>query len=214
MITFCAGFLGSYFTSYVLKDPLGADSSAVQTQKIAADVVFPQLDGDFSVGLGLLIALLAAGGLWFLMRQTRFGYQARMGGLNPRFAQYGGIRSVRMLYMTLALSGAIAGLGGVCEVLGTKGRYIENMISSPGIAWTGIVAALMADYHPAGVVVSSIFLAGLATGGSAVERGVGVPLEVSSLIQGIITLFMSAKFIAGYVRKKRAATAGKEGATT
>lgn len=210
LMNYVASFLASYFVSYVFKDPYGMDSSAVQTEKILDSIRLPKIFGSSSVHLGFLLALAAAAALWFVMMRTRFGYQARMCGLNPSFSRYGGVQSTKVMYLVLILSGAVAGMGGICEVLGTKGRYVDSMITSPAYAWTGMVAALMANYHPVGAAVCSVFLAALATGGNAAERTLGIPVEITSLIQGVITLFMSAKLISD-VRKnwKRNAVAGQ-----
>lgn len=108
------------------------------------------------------------------------------------------------------LSGALAGVGGACEVLGTRYRYVDSMITSPGYAWTGIIASLMSSNHPVGILVSSIFLAGLTTGGSTIERSMGVPSEVTTIIQGIITLLITAKFAVKWYKKKQNIT-DKEG---
>lgn len=121
-----------------------------------------------------------------------------MNGLNPRFAIYGGIDSKKMMIATLLLSGAIAGLGGASEVLGTRLRYVDAMISSPGYAWTGIIASLMSYNNPLGSIFSSIFLAGLTTGGSLIERSLGVATEVTQIIEGVITLFITSTIIYKY----------------
>lgn len=197
MMNYIADNIASYFTHYFIKDPFGLDSSAIQTQKIEVGF-FPRIFSDFTTHYGLIIALVLAGVLWFIKYRTVFGYRARMGGLNALFAEYGGLNSKKMMYGVLLLSGAMAGMGGACEVLGTRFRYVDGMISSSGYAWSGIIASLIANNHPIGIVFSSIFLAGLTTGGSAVERSMSVPSEVSAIIQSIITLLMTAKFIVSY----------------
>ncbi len=166
--------------------------------------VLPRLLEGYTLHLGFILAVLTVLAIFFMMKQTTFGYKAKMGGLNPEFANYGGIKSTRMMYYVLLLSGAIAGMGGACEVLGTRYRYVDGMITSPGYAWSGIIASLMSSNHPIGILVSAIFLAGLTTGGSAIERSMGVPSEVTIIIQGIITLLVTAKFTIKYVKKNSA----------
>jgi simple sugar transport system permease protein len=197
MMNYIADNITSYFTHYFIKDPFGLDSSAIQTQKIEVGFL-PRIFSDFTTHYGFIIALVLGGILWFIKYRTVFGYRARMGGLNALFAEYGGLNSKKMMYGVLLLSGAMAGLGGACEVLGTRFRYVDGMISSSGYVWSGIIASLIANNHPIGIVFSSIFLAGLTTGGSAVERSMSVPSEVSAIIQSIITLLMTAKFIVSY----------------
>ena len=160
----------------------------------------------YSLHWGFVIAIICVLIVLFIMKRTSFGYKAKMGGLNPNFANYGGVNSTKMMYYVLMLSGALAGIGGACEVLGTRYRYVDNMITSPGYAWTGIIASLMSSNHPVGILVSSIFLAGLTTGGSTIERSMGVPSEVTTIIQGIITLLITAKFAVKWYKKKQNTT--------
>jgi len=202
MLNYVADYIASYFTTYVVKDPLAVDSSAIQTQKLT-DAILPKIFNGYSLHYGFVIALIAVFVILFIMKKTSFGYKARMGGLNPNFANFGGVNSTKMMYYTLILSGAIAGLGGACEVLGARYRYVDAMITSPGYAWTGIIASLMSSNHPVGILVSSIFLAGITTGGSTIERNMGVPSEVTTIIQGIITLLITARFVVNWYKKNK-----------
>lgn len=202
MLNYVVDYIASYFTTYVVKDPLAVDSSAIQTQKLT-EAILPKMFKGYSLHYGFIIALIAVFLILFIMKKTSFGYKAKMGGLNPNFANYGGVNSTKMMYYVLMLSGAIAGLGGACEVLGARYRYVDAMITSPGYAWTGIIASLMSSNHPVGILVSSIFLAGLTTGGSTIERSMGVPSEVTTIIQGIITLLITARFVAKWYKKNK-----------
>lgn len=208
MMNYVADYIASYFTMYVFKDPLAVDSTAVQTQKLT-DNILPKIFDQYSLHWGFVIALIAVVVILFIMKKTSFGYKAKMGGLNPNFANYGGVNSRKMMYYVLMLSGALAGLGGACEVLGSRYRYVDAMITSPGYAWTGIIASLMSSNHPVGILVSAVFLAGITTGGSTIERSMGVPSEVTTIIQGIITLLITAKFAVKWYKKNKST---KEGA--
>ena len=210
MLNYVADYIASYFTTYVVKDPQAVDSSAIQTQKLT-DTILPKIFKGYSLHWGFVIALIAVLLILFVMKKTSLGYKGKMGGLNPNFANYGGVNSTKMMYYVLMLSGAIAGIGGACEVLGARYRYVDAMITSPGYAWTGIIASLMSSNHPVGILVSSIFLAGLTTGGSTIERSMGVPSEVTTIIQGIITLLITARFAVKWYKKNKEAST-KEGA--
>ena len=125
-----------------------------------------------------------------------------MSGLNPNFAEYGGIESSKTMYKVLLLSGALAGLGGALEVLGSKFRYVDKMITSPGYSWSGITASLMSNYSAIGVLISSIFLAGITIGGSSVELIMSIPSEITLIIQGVITMLVTAKFVIKLPKKE------------
>lgn len=210
MLNYVANYFASYMTNYVVKDPEGLDINAVQTGKIATEARLPAIFSG-SVHWGFVFALIAVIIVYFLFKKTTFGYKSRMGGLNPRFALYGGINARRMLYVVLLLSGAMAGLGGAFEVLGSKYRYIDQMIFSTGYGWSGMVAALLANFNPIGTAVASILLAGLSTGGSAMQRSTIIPVEVCNMIEGIITLLMSVRLLRLVQKNHKVRKSAKEG---
>lgn len=214
MLNYIAHYITFYLVEYVFKDAGAADRAAVQTAQLDEALWLPKLAEGYTLHAGFLVAILTALVLWFISGYTTFGYRTKMCGLNNEFARYGGINSRRMLYMTMAMSGMIAGLAAACEVLGTKHRYVNDMFRSPGYAWTGIVVALMANNNPLGIIFSSIFMAAVSIGSMAVERSTSIPVEVSSMIQGVITLFMSAHLIIRHIKKQRAQQAGGEGGGT
>ena len=149
MLNYIANYFASYMTNFVVKDPEALDINAVQTGKIAAEAQLSAITPG-SVHWGFVLALVAVLIAYFVFKKTTFGYKSRMGGLNAKFALYGGINARRMLYIVLLISGALAGLGGAFEALGSKYRYIDQMIFTTGYAWSGMVAALLANFNPIG----------------------------------------------------------------
>ena len=209
MMNYIANNFASYMTNYVVKDPTALDVNAIQTGKIEAGARIPAIFSG-SVHWGFVFALTAVAITYFLFKKTTFGYKSRMNGLTARFALYGGINARRMLYLVLILSGMMAGLGGAFEALGSKYRYIDQMIFTTGYAWSGMVAALLANFNPIGTAVASILLAGLSTGGSAMQRSTIIPVEVCNMIEGIITLLMSVRLIRIAQRNHKSRKAWKE----
>ena len=213
MMNYIANYFAAYLCNYPLRDPEANvyQMQNAQTGKLPAEATLPPIMKGW-VHWGFVLAVAAVLVTWFLFKKTSFGYKSRMGGLNPRFALYGGINARRMLYLVMILSGVMAGLGGAFEVMGSKGRYVDQMIFSTGYAWTGMVAALLANMNPIGTLLASILLAGLAVGGSTMMLNMDIPLEVCNIIEGIITLFMSAKMIriaAGNMRRRKQAKGGE-----
>lgn len=209
MFNYLADYLASYLTNYVFLDPLALDKLAIQTIKIEGSVL-PRILPKYTTHYGFIIALLAVGITAFLINKTAFGYKARMGGLNASFAEYGGIDSKKTMYRVLLLSGALAGLGGACEVLGSKFRYVDKMITSPGYSWSGITASLMSNYNIIGVLFSSVFLAGIAIGGASIELSMNIPSEITQIIQGVITMLVTAKFVIRIRRERKNAKEGEQ----
>lgn len=208
MFNYMADYLASYLTNYVFLDPLALDKLAIQTIKIE-DSILPRIFTKYTTHYGFIIALICVAVVYFIVNHTSFGYKARMGGLNSNFADYGGINSRKTMYKVLLLSGALAGLGGACEVLGSKFRYVDKMITSPGYSWSGITASLMSGYNILGVLFSSIFLAGITIGGSSIELSMNIPSEITAIIQGVITMLVTAKFVIRWHRSRQALKEGE-----
>ncbi|MGI9076956.1 MAG: ABC transporter permease [Gemmatimonadaceae bacterium] len=133
-------------------------------------------------------AIVAAGIVaWYLFR-TRGGYDLRATGLQPDAAEYGGVRVGSVWIRTLALSGALAGLGGINYVLGYKSYYEEGF--GAGAGFLGIAVALVGRNHPAGVVLAALFFATLSQGGLAIHAL--VPKQMVEVLQGLVILAVAA----------------------
>jgi simple sugar transport system permease protein len=132
-----------------------------------------------------LLAAAAAAAVvgWYLFR-ARAGYELRATGLQPEAAEYAGVNVPRVWLRTMALSGALAGLGGVNFVLGYK-RYYEDGFSG-GAGFLGIAVALVGRNHPIGVVLAALFFATLSQGGLAINSL--VPKQMVEVLQGIVIL--------------------------
>jgi simple sugar transport system permease protein len=131
---------------------------------------------------GMIVAIIAAGVVWFILYRSRWGYEIRLIGDNPQAAQYAGINIVRNTVLVMMTSGALAGLAGMSEIAGVVHRLQTNI--SPGYGFTGIIIAWLAKLNPLMVIVVSILFGGLILAGREIQ-----PAGVPRLIQGII-LFM------------------------
>ncbi|WP_102716478.1 ABC transporter permease [Paenibacillus castaneae] len=203
LLNYIATLFAGYIVSYPLKDRSGSAAMA-QTVMIDKSVWLPKLFHGMSVHGGFIIAAVSAVLLFFFMKFTVKGYEIRMLGGNPLFASYGGVQRGKMMLLSMFVSGGFAGLAGSVEVLGTQYRYIDSALTSPGYAWSGIMATLLAGSHPLGTAVAAILLAALQTGGMGMERNTDVPLEVSSIIQAVLILFVSAKLSYSFLKRKKA----------
>ena len=144
-----------------------------------------------------LVALAAAGAVWFTLWHTRFGYRLRVMGLNPGAALYAGIPIGRTAIVVLCLSGALAGMVGINEILGVQHRLILNF--SAGYGFGGIAVALMGRNHPAGIVLASLLFGILNQGGAEISFDIpAVSREMVTVIQGLVILFSGA--LAGFSR--------------
>lgn len=201
MLNYIAQYITLYLVTYYFQDTLG-DRKLVQTGMLSDNMRFPQIFENYSLHLGFIIALLMVFLVWFLMNRTSFGYESRMTGYNINFCNYGGVNSKKIMYVTLLLSGALCAFAGVSEVFGVQYRYVDRMYVSGSYAWMGLSAALISGFNPIGVLFTSIILAAISTGGAAISRNTNVPFELSFIIQGCITIFISAKIAINLKKKK------------
>ena len=142
-----------------------------------ADVV-PAFGG-LTIHLGFVFAILVTAIVSVVVSRTRFGYELRLIGDNPRAARYAGIDIGRMIIVVFAISGALAGLAGMSEVSGVVHRLQDHI--SPGYGFTAIIIAYLARFGPWRVVVASILFGALILAGREIQ-----PSGVPAMIQGII----------------------------
>ena len=132
----------------------------------------------------LLLALASAGSVWAYLFRTRRGYELRAVGLQPDAAEYGGVRVGGVWLRAMAVSGALAGLGGVNFVLGYKHYYEDGFAGGAG--FLGIAVALVGRNDPLGVVLAALFFATLSQGGLAINAV--VPKQMVEVLQGVVIL--------------------------
>jgi len=202
MLNYIANYITSYFVSYPLKDKAG-DGLASQTAMINEGIRFMKLSSKTTFNIGFIISIVVTIIFIYISNKTVFGYESKMTGLNPYFAQYVGIKQKKVMIKTMALSGAIAALAAICEIYGVKYRYGDAMFTSTSYAWTGLMAALIANLNPIGMFITSIFLSGLQVGGQSIQRSSNVPLQMSTVIQSSITLFVSIKISFNFLKRRR-----------
>ncbi|HYE66012.1 MAG TPA: hypothetical protein VD966_10535, partial [Pyrinomonadaceae bacterium] len=203
--------LASYFTQYYYKeegDPI------MQTIEIGRQVVpqgqealkginaqIPRL-GQFVPGfperiplnVAFILALVSCALVYVFLWRTKWGYEIRATGANPSAAQYGGISTSRQIVLAMAVSGALAGMVGINEVLGYRYRYYDGF--SPGYGFTGIAVALLGRNHPVGVLLSALFFGALIRGGLFVDIFTDrVSKDLVMVIQGIVILFVAAEML-------------------
>ncbi len=152
---------------------------------------------------GLLVGIAAAVILWFLVFRSRWGYEVRLIGDNPRAAQYTGINITRNTVLVMMLSGALAGLGGVAEVSGVVHRLQTSPVAA-GYGFTGIIVAWLSKLNPLVAVLVSILFGALLLAGREIQ-----PSGVPKMIQGIILVCLIASdFLLRY--RLRLVRAGEE----
>ncbi len=141
--------------------------------------------GNVTVPAGFVIGIVVAVALFVVFRSTRFGFQVRVIGDEPRAAHHAGMRTRRTTFALLALSGAVAGLGGAADVGDTRHVLDPKALSQTGYGYAGIVVAALARLNPLAVVAVSILMGGLANAGRALQ-GPDFPAGLVGTLQGLL----------------------------
>ena len=140
--------------------------------------------------LGFILVLLAAVFVWWLLSRSTLGFQFRAVGANPHAARTAGMSVERSYTTVMLIAGALAGLAGVSQVLGTE-RVLTTGISS-GFGFDAITVALLGRATPAGTVAAGILFGALRAGGVRMQAGTGTPIDIILVVQSLIVLFIAA----------------------
>ncbi len=138
----------------------------------------------------LIIALLACVAVYYLIWRTKLGYQIRAFGKSQAAAKYAGISSVKIIMVTMAISGGLAGLMAINNVMGEAERLVLNSVEGAG--FIGIAVALMGRSHPFGVLLASILFGFLYQGGAELALWTTIPRDLVVVIQALVILFTGA----------------------
>jgi ABC-type uncharacterized transport system permease subunit len=147
----------------------------------------PRLPGT-RLHLGLAFGIVAATFIWLVLGRTKWGYEIRVIGENPRAATYAGISLMRNIILVMILSGGLAGLAGMAEVSGIAHRLQKGL--TVGYGYTAIIVAWLGKLNPWGVLLVAILLAGLLVGGDQIQITMQLPAAVALILQGAILFFM------------------------
>ncbi len=188
MLNSIAGFLMAYLlTTSAFKRPGSNPISPV----LDANAMFPRLLGDgFRLHLGFVLALLAAWGVWWLLERSSDGFRFRAVGLNPDAARTAGIRINSVYVKVMLVAGALAGMGGVSQVLGTEGVLQEGVAGS--IGFDAITVALLGRSTPVGTVLAALLFGALRAGSPLMQTVSGTPIDIVLVVQAIIVLLIAA----------------------
>ncbi|MDN5787730.1 ABC transporter permease [Pseudorhodobacter sp.] len=140
--------------------------------------------------ISLLIALLAAVGVWVLMWHTRLGFELRAFGKSEKASVYAGINPVRITMYAMLISGGLSGMMAINTVMGEAQRLLLNSVEGAG--FIGIAVALMGRSHPFGVVLAAVLFGFLYQGGAELALWTTVPRELITVIQALVILFTGA----------------------
>lgn len=196
MLNFIAVALAGYFTQYYYKTPgdpimetvpIGSGAHIARLGKF-----IPGLPERIPVNLAFILAILACVFVYVLLWKTKWGYEIRATGANPSAAEYGGISIRKQIILAMAISGGLAGMVGINEVLGYRYRYYDGFSANYG--FVGIAVALLGRNHPVGVFLAAILFAILLRGGIFVDAyTIHVSKDIVDMLQGIVIILVALR---------------------
>lgn len=198
--TMMLSYVALYLTGYMVNYPFKAPGWVAQTVPIAPSAELPRILQPTQLSASIILAFGMIAFVRFTLHKTPFGYEVRATGLNPAAAESGGINIKREIILALVISGFIAGLGGAGEIMGVHRRFIEGF--SPGYGWDGLAVALVGGLNPLGVLLAAVLFGALRSGGMVMSRSTGVPLDLVSVLQALVVLFVAAPMAIRYILKK------------
>ncbi len=203
--TIMMNYIAFRLTDWLLREPMKRPGSTNPISPIIEDSAkLPQFFGDpVRFHLGFFIALAVAALVYWFLFKTKWGFDLRTVGANPRAARYAGMNIVTSTILAMSLSGALAGMAGANELLGVNHNLSQTF--SPGYGFDSIALALLGRSHPVGVVLSALLFGTLRSGATKMQAAAGIPIDIISVVQALILAFIAAPAIIRTIYRLREA---------
>ncbi|MGN7965518.1 ABC transporter permease [Microbacterium sp. 22179] len=167
-------------------------SSNPKTAPMPDSAVLPSLLGDsYKLHWGFLVALAAVAFTWWLLERSSLGFRFRAVGENPAAARVAGIDVGKMYFVVMLIAGALIGIAGISQILGTETSGFGGSIDA-GIGFDAITVALLGRSSPIGILGAGLLFGAFKTGGFTMQSSQGIPIEIVLVVQSLIVLFIAA----------------------
>ncbi|WP_406619973.1 ABC transporter permease [Pengzhenrongella sicca] len=193
IVTIMLNNIAVYLIAFVLTTSAfqRGESSNPVSPPLKDTALFPLVLGSgFRLHAGFLLALAAAVFVWWLMNRSTIGFGFRAVGSNANAARVAGISVSATYVWVMVVAGALAGLGGAAQVLGTEKVLTAGVAASFG--FDAITVALLGRSKPLGTVFAGLLFGGLRAGGFAMQARTGTPIDIVLVVQSLIVLFIAA----------------------
>ncbi|GAA3205169.1 ABC transporter permease [Microbacterium terregens] len=195
IVTIMLNYVAFYLISWMLRTPgllQAPGSSNPKTPPMKPTAVFPELFGpQYNLHFGFILVILATIVVWWILSRSSLGFKFRAVGENPHAARVAGINVKSMYIIGMLIAGALVGLAGVNQVLGTITTGFSADIDA-GIGFDAITVALLGRSTPWGTFAAGILFGAFKAGGFAMQAAEGVPIEIVTVVQALIVLFIAA----------------------
>lgn len=190
--TLMLNFIAVQIYDYLMKRffmPPGAGS--ILSDIFPAEGQIPSIRGAISINSGILIAAIAVIITWLFLYRTPFGFGLRMSGFNDKFARHVGINVEQGIWLSMAISGILAGMSGGILAMGVHKRLIQKI--SGGLAFEGIIVSMLAQNKPLVIPIAALLYSYFRIGADVMEQTSDVPREIVIVVQAIMILFLTIK---------------------
>ena len=203
--TIMMNYIAFRLTDWLLREPMQRPGSTNPISPIIEESAkLPRFFPDpIRFHLGFFVALAVAALVYWFLFKTTLGFEIRAVGTNPDAARYAGMSIVRNFVLVMTLSGALAGLAGASQVLGVD-HWVGQGFSA-GYGFDSIALALLGKSHPVGVVLAALLFGFLRGGATRMQSMAGIPIDIISVIQGFVIIFVAAPAIIRAIYRLREA---------
>ncbi|HEU4466712.1 MAG TPA: ABC transporter permease [Agromyces sp.] len=195
IVTIMLNYVAFYLVSWLLRTPgllQAPGSSNPKTPAMKDTAIFPLLLGpQYNLHFGFILVIIATVLVWWILNRSSLGFRFRAVGENPNAARVAGINVKSMYVYAMLIAGALLGLAGVSQVLGTVTTGFTAGIDA-GIGFDAITVALLGRATPWGIFSAGILFGAFKAGGFSMQAAEGVPIEIVLVVQSLIVLFIAA----------------------
>ena len=195
IVTIMLNYVALYLVTWMLNTPgllQAPGQSNPKTPAIKETAVLPDILGPgYNLHAGFILSLIAVAVVWWILNRSAMGFRFRAVGINPNAARVAGINVKNVYIVAMLIAGALVGLAGVDQALGVSIAGFSSGIDA-GIGFDAITVAFLGRSTPIGVLVAGILFGAFKAGGYAMQAAEGVPIEIVSVVQSLIVLFIAA----------------------
>jgi ABC-type uncharacterized transport system permease subunit len=211
--TIMLNYIAALFLTWLIlqdgvQDPNRTDAIS---KAVPGSAQLPSFGGSLRVNLGIVLAVLVTAAVAWLLNRSAFGFELRAVGANPAAARTAGISVGRTYTLLMAVAGGLAGLGGATQVLGTA--YALTPAVAGNIGFDGLLVALLGRNRPWGTLLAAILFGALRAGGNRMQSFSGISLELVTVLQALIVIFIAAPALVKALFHLRAARSARWGAS-
>jgi general nucleoside transport system permease protein len=204
--TIMMNWIAFRLSDWLLNGPMKSSGFRPVTPNVEHTAELPRFFPDpLRLNWGFILALIAAYALYWFLFKTTLGFEIRSVGANPDAAKYAGMNIIRNFVLVMALAGGLAGLAGSSQVLGVD-HWVGQGFSA-GYGFDAIALALLGKSHPFGVVLAALLFGFLRSGATRMQSIAGVPIDIISIIQGLVIVFVAAPGIIRWLYRLKSVTA-------